>query len=329
MMFAATWWLLGLCVLPVVAVAYAAALSRRRRRSGVLAAEGLIVTGTDAERRWRRHLPFALVMLALTLLVFAAARPTATIMTIRRQATVVVAIDVSNSMAAEDAVPSRIDVAKKAASAFVKDQPSTVRIGVVGFGSTPVIVQRPTFDHAADLTAIRDLTLGGGTSVSAGILSALDAIAGKTLKINTTALGEDNSGDIDIGYFGGATIVLISDGENTSQVDPVTMARLASTAGVRIQTLGVGTATGTTVKIDGFSVATAADPATLERVASVTNGAYRHASKLAAADAARSIKLHFAVASEHTEISALFALGAAIVLVLAALSSLAWSGRVL
>ena len=110
--------------------------------------------------------------------------------------------------------------------------------------------------------------------MAAGILTSLDAIAGKTLKVNTTALDQDNSDEVNIGYFGGATIVLFSDGEDTSQTDPVTMARLASTAGVRIQTIGVGTAAGTTVQIDGFSVATALDAQTLEDVATVTNGSY-------------------------------------------------------
>lgn len=329
MTFAAPWWLLGFSALPAVLAAYVTARRRRQRRARALAAQGLVVTGTDSERRWRLHLPFALVMLALALLVVAIARPMATITTIRRVATVVLAIDVSNSMAAKDVVPSRIAVAEKAARAFVKDQPSGVRIGVVAFGSAPVIVQRPTFDHTADLRAISALGLGGGTSMSVGILSALDAIAGKTLKIDTRALEQDNSGDINIGYYGGATIVLISDGENTSQANPVTIARVASTAGVRIQTLGVGKASGTTIKIDGYSVATAADPKMLENVASVSNGAYHVASNLAAAKAAASINLHFAVVSEHTEISALFALGAALVLVLGALLSLRSSGRVI
>jgi Ca-activated chloride channel family protein len=328
MTFGAPWWLLGFCGLPVVLYAYVTARRRRRRRSSALAAQGLVVTGADSERRWRLHLPFALVMLALALLVLATARPMATIVTVRHQATVVVAIDVSNSMAAKDAKPSRIAVAKKVARAFVKDQPSSVRIGVVAFGATPAIVQRPTFDHAADVTAINSLSLGGGTSLSAGILSALDAIAGKTLTINAKALNADNSGNIDIGYFGGTTIVLISDGENTSPSNPLTMARVASTAGVRIEALGVGTTTGTTVEIDGFKVATAADPGTLKSVAAVTNGAYQQASSRGAASAARSVNLHFAVVSEHTEISALFALGAVLVLVLGSALSLAWFGRV-
>jgi Ca-activated chloride channel family protein len=329
MTFGAPWWLLGFCALPAIVVVYVTARRRRRRRWTALAAQGLLVTGTESERRWRLHVPFALFILALALLVIATARPMATITTIRRQATVVLAIDVSNSMAAKDAVPSRIAVAKRVASAFVRDQPSTVRIGVVAFGSAPLIVERPTFDHAGDLSAISGLTVGGGTSLSAGILSALDALAGRAVEISAAALNEDNSADINIGYFGGATIVLISDGENTSQASPLTMARVASTAGVRIQTIGVGTTTGATVEVDGFTVATAADPATLQSVASVTNGAYHHASILAAANAAKSINLHFAVVSEHTEISALFALGAVLVLVLGTTLSLARSGRLM
>jgi Ca-activated chloride channel family protein len=328
MTFAAPWWLLGFAAVPALVGVYVSARRRRRGRSATLAAQGLVVTG-DQPRGWQRHLPFALFTLALALLVLATARPMATISTIRHQATVVLAIDVSNSMAAKDVAPSRIAVAKRVARAFVKDQASAVRIGVVAFGSSPIIVQRPTADHAAALNAISALTVGGGTSMSAGILSALDAIAGKPLRVNSAALNEDNSGNIDIGYYGGTTIVLISDGENTSQSNPVTMARVASTAGVRIQTLGVGTTNGTTVKINGFRVATAADPATLSSVASVANGTYHHASEGAISDVAKSVNLHFAVVSEHTEISALFALGAALVILIGTLLSLAWRGRVI
>jgi Ca-activated chloride channel family protein len=142
----------------------------------------------------------------------------------------------------------------------------------VAFGPSAVIVQTPHLRSRRRAAGHQHLSLGGGTSLATGILTSLDAIAGKTLKVNEAALNEDNSAEVNIGYYGGATIVLISDGEDTSQADPVTMARLASTAGVRIQTIGVGTVAGTTVQIDGFSVATALDPQTLENVAKVTNG---------------------------------------------------------
>jgi Ca-activated chloride channel family protein len=321
--------LLGLLLLPVVVAAYVLSRRRRRQRTGALAAQGLLTTGLARRRGWRLHVPFALFLVALALLVVASARPMATIRTPRREATVVLDIDVSNSMAAADVKPSRIGVAKVVAEDFVRQQPAGVRIGVVAFGPSAVIVQPPTFDHAVVLQAVTHLSLGGGTSLAAGILTGLDAIAGKTLIVNKAALAEDNSAEVNIGYYGGATIVLFSDGEDTSQVDPVTMARLASSAGVRVQTIGVGTTAGTTVRISGFSVATAMDPQTLEAVAKVTNGSYYQADDAAGLKAiSKTINLHFTVVTQYTEVTALFAAAAALILVAGAVISVMWFGRV-
>jgi len=328
MTFASPEWLLGLLFLPLVVLAYVLARRKRRQRTAGLAAQGLLTTGL-ARRSWRLHVPFALFLVALALLVVASARPMATVRTPRRQATVVLAIDVSNSMAAADIKPSRIGAAKVAAEDFVREQPAAVRIGVVAFGPSAVIVQPPTFDHAAVLQAIDHLSLGGGTSLASGILTSLDAIAGKTLIVNKASLAQDDSGEVNIGYYGGATMVLISDGEDTSQVDPVTMARLASSAGVRAQTIGVGTVAGTTVQIGGFSVATALDPQTLEAVAKVTNGSYHQAGDLAGLKAiSKTINLHFIVVAHYTEVTALFAAAGALFLVAGALIAAMWFGRV-
>ncbi|MGH7226836.1 MAG: VWA domain-containing protein, partial [Gemmataceae bacterium] len=315
MSFASPQLLFGLLLLPAVVVAHLLARRKRRHRTAALAAQGLVTTGLARGRSWRLHLPFALFLVALALLIVACARPMTTIKTPLREATVVLAIDVSNSMAAGDVKPSRIAAAKAAAEDFVREQPSGARIGVVAFGPSAVIVQRPSFDHAVVLQAINHLSLGGGTSLAAGILTSLDAIAGKTLIIDKTALGQDNSGEVNIGYFGGATIVLFSDGEDTTQTGALTMARLASSAGVRIQTIGVGTVAGTTVQIDGFSVATAMDPQTLEAVASVTNGSFHQADDQAGLKAiSKTINLHFTVVTKYTEVTALFAAAGALFL---------------
>ncbi len=320
--------LLGLLLIPAVVAGYASSKRRRRRRVASLAADGFVVLD-PVRRRLREHLPFAVLVVALVLLVLACARPIATIKTPQRTATVVVALDVSNSMAATDVQPSRIGVAKAVASDFVRQQPSGVHIGVVGFGDGGVITQPPTSNHAEVLRAIDHLSLGGSTSIGAGILTALDAIAGRTLRVNLAKLANDDSGEIDLGYYGGATIVLISDGEETSGTDPVTMARLASTAGVRIQTVGVGTVVGTTVQIDGFTIATALDAQTLENVARVTNGSYHQIGDGSPASAvSRTIRLHFALVSHHTEITALFAAAAGLLLAISAAISLLWFGRV-
>jgi Ca-activated chloride channel family protein len=322
--------LLALLVLPLVVLGYVSSRRRRRRRTAALGAQGLVATGGARARRVRERLPAALFLAAIAVLTLACARPMGTIKVPQRAATVVVAIDVSNSMAATDTKPSRIEAAKLVATDFVRDQPPGVRIGIVGFGGTGIVAQPPTTDHQVSLDAIDHLSLGGGTSIGEGVLTALDAIAGKTLHVNLAEVSNDDSGEIDLGYYGGATIVLISDGEDESTTNPVTIARLVSTAGVRIQTVGVGTTTGTTVKIGGFMIATALDASTLENVAKVTNGSYHAISGGSPAAAiSKSIQLHFTVVSEHTELTALFALVGVVLLMLGAMLSVLWFGRVL
>ncbi|HEY6623975.1 MAG TPA: VWA domain-containing protein [Acidimicrobiales bacterium] len=321
--------LLFLLLIPGVVAAYVSWQRRRRERAAGLAAQGLVTTETGRPRSWRRHLQFALFTTALALLVIAVARPMTTIPTLQHRATVILTLDVSNSMAATDVKPSRIAAAKTAANAFVRQQPAGVRMGVVAFGQRSVVVQQPTFSHGDVLQAIDHLSLGGGTSLAQGILTSLDAIAGKTLRINQKDLGSDAS-QVHIGYYGGATIVLFSDGENTDQTSPESMARLTSVAGVRIQTVGVGTAAGTTVHIQGFTVATALDSQTLRSVAKVTSGSYHQAGN---AEGLRTISNtidpHLTFVRSHTEVTAIFAAAAAALLVLGALISLLRSGRVL
>jgi Ca-activated chloride channel homolog len=321
--------LLWLLVLPLVVAAYVASRRRRSVRAAALAAQGLVTNTAARQWRWRRQLPFALLLVALALLIVAIARPMATIKTVRRQATVILDFDVSNSMAARDVDPSRIGAAETTAKTFVGLQPSGVKIGVVAFGQGAVIVQPPTFDHSAVVQAIDHLSLGGGTSLGAGILTSLDAISGKNIHVDQAALAEDASGEINIGYYGGSTIVLFSDGEDTSDANPLTWARLASIAGVRIQAIGVGTAAGTSIQVDGFTLGTALDSQTLQAVAAITNGSYHQVDDAAGLKAvSRAINLHFAVVTQYTEVTAIFAAAAALILVAGALTSLLWFGRV-
>jgi Ca-activated chloride channel family protein len=328
MSFLAPWMLLGLIGLPLVAAAYALARGRRSERARRLAAQGLVVPSVPLRSKRRRHLPFALFLLALAVLVLGWARPVGTIKTPLREATVVLAVDVSNSMAATDIKPTRLAAAKAAADAFVGRQPSGVKIGVVSFGNGAIIVQPPTTAHDDVVKAIDRLSIGGGTSVGQGLLTSLDAIAGRQLTINAQALASD-AGQLNIGYFGLASVVMFSDGENVSGPDPVTMAQVASVAGVRVHTIGVGTPTGTVVQIDGFSVATALDQSLLQKVASVTNGSYHSATAAGGlAAVTRSIDLKFKIVSEHTEITGLFAAAGVALLMVAAALSVLWAGRV-
>jgi len=324
--FLAPGWLYALAIIPVVVALYVLSRRRRARRAAALAAQGLVPTGQG--RYVRRHVPFAIFALALALLVVAFARPTATIVTPKRQATVVLAFDVSNSMGATDVKPSRLGAAVTVAKEFVSKQPSSIKIGVVAFGQGSLVVQPPTTSHTEVLQAIDHLSLGGGTSIGSGILTALDAIAGKSLTVNIASLKNDLA-PVSVGYYGGSTIVLLSDGEDTSQVDPVLLARVASVAGVHVETIGFGTTAGTTVKIDGFTVATSLVPQTLQAVSKVTGGTYHQADGSAALpDVSKSINLHLAAVKTHTEVTGAFAAAAAILFVIGALLSLAWYGRV-
>ncbi|MEO8692966.1 MAG: VWA domain-containing protein [Acidimicrobiales bacterium] len=328
MSFASPWLLALLVVIPAVVAAYVKAVRRRSRRAAQLASQGLVTMSGAARLGRRRHVPFALFAVALTALVVSLARPEMNLTTPVREGTVILAFDVSNSMAADDLAPSRIEAAKTAARAFVEQQPSSIRIGIVAFGDGAVVVQQPTNTQDDVIAAINRLSVEGGTSLGQGLFAALSAIAGKPLTIDEEALDSD-LGQVDIGYFGSSTIVLLSDGENNGRPDPLTVAQIASVAGVHIHAIGIGTEQGTVVDIGGFNVATALDGALLAEVAKVTDGTYYEAADAASlADIYKSIDLQFKSKTEHTEVTALFTAGAALLLVVGALLSVFWFGRV-
>lgn len=326
--FQSRWLLLGLLVVPVVVALYWRAQRARSGRVARLAAEGLVQTPASQRHRYRRHVPFALFAVALTLIGIGVARPTARVTLPEREGTVILAFDVSNSMKATDLKPTRIDAAKAAARAFVEKQPSTIRIGVVAFGGSAITVLRPSNVKQEVLDAIDRLSVSGGTSLGQGLYTSLTTIAGKPLVIDESALSSD-VGKIDIGYYPSSAIVVLSDGENTDRPDPLTLAKVASSAGVKIDTVGVGTQEGTVVQVDGFNVATALDPKLLGDIADVSDGHYDQAGDAAAlASVYESIDLQFQRRHERREVTVVFALAAALLLGVGAGLSLVWSGRV-
>jgi len=320
--------LLGfLVVVPALVAWYVHAARRRARRAEALAAQGLVAMAGPT-RRPRRHLPFAMFVVAITVLLVALARPATTVRTPRQQGTVIVALDVSTSMRATDVKPSRITAAQKAARDFVDRQAAAVKVGVVAFGDGAVVVQAPTRNRADVRAAIDRVSVGGGTSVGQGLLTALDTIAGKTITIDPDALQSD-SGSVDVGYYGGTAVVVVSDGENMSDLDPVAVAKVASVAGIRVHAIGVGTEAGTVVRVNGFDIATALNRPLLEQLASSTDGTYHAATdRSAPAAIARTIRLHFTIAGHHTEVTALFSAVAAALMLAGALVSLRSYGRV-
>jgi Ca-activated chloride channel homolog len=328
MIFAWPWLLLSLGGIPLLVVYYRRLLRRRAARQAELATLGLVPAGGPAASR-RRHLGPALLLGALTLLCVASARPQAEVTQPRREGTVVLAFDVSSSMGATDLQPTRMDAAKSAARAFVEKQPATIRIAVVAFGESGVISQQPTTERPAVIAAINRLTPQGGTALGRGIQTSLSAIAGRTVQLDAPDGGAEAQGQ-EIGYYGSAVVILLSDGENTDGPDPLSAAELASTAGVEVYPIGLGSAEGTVLDIDGFQVATALDEPLLREIAATTDGEY-----LAAADGPaltkvyQSIDLTWTVKGEEIEVTGLFAAAAALLLLLGAGWSVVRTGRVI
>jgi Ca-activated chloride channel family protein len=325
MTFTWPWMLLTLSAVPLLVLEYRRLSKRRAARRADLAALGLVAPGAVSSRR--SHVVPALFLAAMALLFVALSRPAATISQPHREGTVILAFDVSGSMAATDLAPSRIAAAKSAARAFVKRQPSTVRLGVVAFSGSGLVTQQPTADRARVLAAIDQLTPQGGTALARGLQTSLSAIAGKTVQLDTGNGSVEPQGQ-DLGYHGSAAVILLSDGENTANPDPIGVAEAASTAGVRVYPIGLGSPEGTVLDIDGFQVATALDEPLLREIAAKTDGKY-----FAAADEKQltkvygSIDLAWKVRSEHVEITALLAAAAAVLLLIGTGLSMAWYGR--
>jgi Ca-activated chloride channel family protein len=322
------WMLVSLLAVPVLVVAYRSQERRRAARRAQLAATGLVPVGAGRRDRLRHVVPL-LMLAALTLLLVSLARPSATVAEPRREGTVLLAFDVSTSMAAKDLSPTRLDAAKSAARAFVAKQPSSIRLGVVAFGDSAVVSQQPTDDRTEVLAAIDRLTPQGGTALGRGIAAGLGAIAGRNLAIDETGADGAND-DADIGYYGNAAMVLLSDGENTTEPDPLEIADLASTAGVRIYPIGVGDPRGTVLEVDGFQVSTALDEGVLRAIADATDGRYyaaRDASSLS--QVYDSIDLAWTARTEQREVTSWFAAAATVLLLLGAALSVLRTGRVM
>jgi len=319
--------LVFVAVVPLAVVAYGRAVRRRTARSDALAAQGFAPTSAARRVSRLRHVPAALFVVALLAMAVALARPQLRVGLPHREGVVILAFDVSNSMLATDLQPTRIEAAKTAAKEFIAKQPSEIKIGVVAFNNGALITQQPTSDRSSASAAVDRLQPTGSTSLGQGIFASLSAIAGKPLSLPPNATADDVA-NINIGYYGSAAIVLLSDGENTSGPDPDAVAQLASTAGVHIYPIGIGSPQGTVLQIDGFSVATALDEQVLTQIASVTNGTYYNAQDTATlAQIYKHIDLRTVTDPKKTEVTALFAGISTLLLLVGGAMSMVWSGR--
>ena len=325
--------LLMLIFVPLFVGLYFQLLQRRQRDAAALGPLGLVQNRSGQQLGKRRHVPPALFMFSLTLLLFGLARPEMVVSLPHVAGTVILAFDVSNSMTADDLDPTRIEAAKAAARAFVENQPRTIQIGVIAFSNGGLVVQPPTDVQADVLAAIDRLTAQGGTSLGQGIFTSLNAIAGEPIAVDEAAWAEgeipDDASAFQLQDYSSAVVVLLSDGEDMGRVDPLEVAQLAAAAGVRIYPIGIGSAEGTVIEIDGFNILTQLNETTLQEIASLTNGAYFQADDAASLqEIYKNIDLQLTIDGEKTEITSIIAGISVLLLLIGGALSMTWFGRV-
>jgi Ca-activated chloride channel family protein len=282
----------------------------------------------------RRRITAGLFVLGSAVMIVALARPQAVVSVPKLTGTVILAFDVSGSMTADDIKPTRMEAAKAAARAFVERQPPSVDVGVVAFSDGSFSVQAPTNDQATVVAAINRLAPTRGTSVGQGIISSLTAIAvaqaGEAAGYYSNRESPAPSpSPVPKGTHTSAVIVMLTDGENNQSPDPLEAAQAAADRGVRIYTVGIGSAAGADLKINGFTVHTQLNEEVLKQIAALTDGSYFQADNAADLKSVYdNINPDLVVEPQKTEVTSLFAGASLLVLLIGSISSLAWFGRV-
>ncbi len=325
-------WLLIL--LPLLVLVYVGLQQRRRRLVNQYGSLGQVQSPGGKSAGYRRHVAPVLFLAGMAILIVSLARPQAVVALPRTEGTVILVFDVSGSMAATDVKPSRIEAAKATALKFVDSQPDGILVGVVAFSDNGLSVQVPTNDKAAVMAAISRLTPTRGTSLANGIYAALTTIAnaGKAPELryysNVTPEPTPTPTPVPPGVYSPAIIVLISDGENTQNPDPLQAAQAAADRGVRIYSIGVGTTAGADLTIDGFMVHTQLDEGTLQQISQISNGTYYNAqSEQDLEKIYNNIRPQLVVKPEKMEVTSLFAGASILVMLIGGVFSLVWFSR--
>ena len=338
--------LLALLLLIPVLVSIYLVLQRRRVRSAVrFASLALVREAAAGSARWRRHLPPALLLGALAAAILAIARPSAVITLPSQQRTIIMAIDVSISMRATDVQPNRLAAAQAAAKAFIEELPSDLRVGIVSFAGTALVVQKPTHSKEDLLAAIERLQLDRHTAIGSGIVMSLATLVPEAgIDLESMVLGSRASWrtpkpleskpekkplkPVPPGSNSSAAIVLLTDGRRTTGPDPLDSARMAAEHGIRVFTVGFGAPGGGPAMMDGYSIYMAYDEPTLRAIAQLTEAEYFHA---ASADELKKVyqalSAKFVLAKEEREVTALAAALAALLALAAGGLSLFWFSR--
>jgi Ca-activated chloride channel family protein len=340
-------WLLLL--LPAAVAAYVYILGRKKKAALEYSNLGMVKAAMGARQRYRRHIPPAIFLVALAAMLVALARPAAIVTLPTQHETVILAIDVSGSMRADDVKPTRLAAAQAAAKAFINDTPRTTRIGIVAFAGSAALVQAPTTNREDLYAAIEQLQLQHATAVGSGILASLKAIFPdqefevKPQRLQSAAAGSSGSSSrvlgepkkeapkpVPPGSYKSAVVILLTDGQTTTGPDPVDAARLAAERGVRVFTVGVGTPDGQILTGEGWSIRVRLDEDALKVIADMTRAEYFFAGN--APDLKKiyeGLNSKLVLEKKETEITVFFAAIATALSLVAAFLSLLWFNRLL
>ena len=342
----------ALLLAPLALGIYIVLLRRKRRVVLSFSALSLVheaLQGSAA--RWRRHVPPALVWLALVLSLFALARPVARVTLPADYMTLVLAMDVSRSMLAEDVPPNRIQAAQKAAKDFLQELPPSVRVAIVSFAGTAQVVQHVSDRREDWVAAIDRFQLQRGTATGSGLLLALSTLRpeaninlestlygasggrglmerqgqGQSLDKRSAAPEPKEMTPVPPGSYTGGAIVLLSDGRRTIGPDPIDAAKMAANLGVRVYTVAFGTPNGFIPGFEGYSFYTQVDEEALKAVAQITQAEFFKATSAQELKGIyEQLSTQFTLERKDTEISALLAAASALLLLLALGLSFKW-----
>jgi len=317
--------LVGLAAIPALVGLHVLAVRRRRREIARFANPALVPNLVAASPGWRRHLPPALALLALLLLVVGVARPHVVRDVTRKEATIVLAIDTSRSMAATDVKPSRFAAAKAAARAFLEEVPKSYSVGIVAFSTSADAVLPPTTDRDAARVALSELRLGSGTAIGTAIVRSVQLALGRSEKLGPTQVGQPSP----------AAVLLLSDGAQTAPgIRPLPAAQQANRFGVPVSTvaLGRGDAVVEVPRPGGLveRVVVAPDVGTLRLISTTTGGTFSQAPSAARLEAVyRELGTRLAHDRKRVEVTSAFAAGGGLLLLLGGALSSLWFRRAL
>jgi Ca-activated chloride channel family protein len=241
MSFGWPWALLALLAVPLL-LTVRWWLNRRRRRAAVTVSSiALIRAALPGRTAWRRRIPVWLFLAGLVALATGLARPQASVAVPSNDTSILLAIDVSLSMCSTDIAPNRLAAASDAARDFIEAQDGDTRIGLVAFSGIAGLLVPPTTDKDVLLDAVDTLRTARGTAIGRAILTAVDAIAETNPNVAATGVDLDDAAPGAVGDYQPDTIVVLTDGSNTTGVDPVTAAEQAAARQLRVYTIGFGT----------------------------------------------------------------------------------------